>query len=73
MAGVVKNKFGIRLAVAEITPIVKEKLTKASPFDPFEKLLWDNLIGVDVSTVKRCDESRVFVKRFHLKDMDLAV
>jgi hypothetical protein len=34
-------------------PVIEKKLAKAGPLDAFEKLLGNDLIGVDVGSIER--------------------
>jgi len=62
---VVKNKVRDMVALGRVAPVVKEKLTKAGAFNALEKLLGDNLIGINIDAIERSDGSSVFAKGFH--------
>src|SRR5262250_456058 len=63
----VEYKRRIRLPVGQITPVVKQKLPKPSPLDTLEKLLRNDLVRIDIRTVQRRYQSRMFLKGFHLR------
>ena len=49
-----------------ITPIVEKKFAKAGAFDTLEKLLRNDLIGIDACSIERRDQSGMNVKRIHV-------
>src|SRR5688572_796629 len=51
----VQHKRGIQLSVLLVTPVIKQKLPKAGALDPFQKLLWNDLIRVDIRPIERRD------------------
>src|SRR5439155_25494610 len=55
IAWLIKRKCGIKLAIRSVPPIVKQKFAEACTLDPFQKLLGNNVIGVDVRPLKRRD------------------
>src|SRR5439155_1460 len=55
IARLIERKCGIKLSVRGVPPIVKQKFAEARTLDPFQKLLGNNLIGVDVRPLKRRD------------------
>ena len=58
-------QFEIRIvpAVFEEPPVEEQELAEAGPFDPFEELLRNDLVGVDVRSVERGDQAAVRAKR----------
>ena len=55
-----------RLTDIQITPLIKQVLAKAGALDRLQELLGDDLIGVDVGTIKRSHQATVLGKSFHL-------
>ena len=43
--GLKDNEFFI---ASDISPIIKHELSKSITINPFQKLFWDDLVGVDV-------------------------
>ena len=55
----------VRLAHVQVTPLVEQIGAEAGALDRLEKLLGDDLVGVDVGTVQRRDKASVLGKGFH--------
>ena len=53
IARLIENEIrvGLRSLVVEITPVVEKVFAKTGSFDFFEKLFWNDLIGIDVDAV----------------------
>ena len=66
IARLVQEEIGNFLSGRLATPIVKKKLAKASPLDSLEELLGNDLIGINVGAIKRCDQSSVGSKWLHI-------
>jgi hypothetical protein len=47
----IDDELLIELSIVMVGPVVKEKLAVAIPFDPLEKLLGNDLVGIDVGSV----------------------
>src|SRR3954447_5497633 len=43
-----EDRVRLELDLAVADPVVEEELAEAAPLDPFQKLLGDDLVGVDV-------------------------
>src|SRR6185503_10673990 len=61
----VQDERGIRNAVCRVAPVVKEKLPEAGALNAFQKLLRNDLIGIDVCTIERRDQPGMLTKRNH--------
>ena len=61
----VQFELGIVGAIVVESPIEKQKLPKAGALDPLEKLLGDDLIGIDIRPIHRSDEAGVFGEGGH--------
>ena len=61
----IQYEFWVRIATLKVAPVVKEKFTEAGSFDPFQELLWDNLVGVNINPVEWDNASHVFFECFH--------
>src|SRR5438034_2551751 len=55
IAWLIKRKCGIKPSIRRSPPIAKQKFAEARALDPLQKLLGNNLIGVDVRPLKRRD------------------
>src|SRR5690606_29797577 len=55
----------IRLADIQVTPLVEQVGAEAGALDRLEKLLGNDLVGVDVGAVERADQAGVLGKGFH--------
>ncbi len=53
----IQYELQIVRSVVQISPIEEQELAEAGSFNPFEKLLWNDLIGIDVRSIHRNDES----------------
>ena len=62
----VQLKIGVVTPVFLVSPVEKEKLAKAGPLNPFQKLLRDKLVGIHVASVHRDHNSGVLRKRKHV-------
>ena len=61
-------QFKLRIgrdAIVEIPPIVNQERPIARPLDPFEELLRDDLIRIDIRPVHRCDQAGMSGERLH--------
>src|SRR5262249_47543362 len=65
IARLVQHKLRIRFSVGQVTPVVKKKLSKPCALDAFEKLLRNNLVRIDIRTIQRRYQTRMFVKWLH--------
>src|SRR4051812_36064082 len=65
VAWIVKREIRIQRAVRGESPIVKRKLPKTGALNPLKELLGNNLVRIDVCTVKWGDKSCVRAKRLH--------
>ncbi len=54
-----------RELIVRITPIVEQKLPKATAFDPFQKLLGHELVRVDIAAVHGNHKPGVFGECLH--------
>src|SRR5262249_5671949 len=59
-------------AILAASPVPKEEFAEARPLDPLEKLLGDDLVGIDVGTVHRDHAASVFGKWFHSNLLPIA-
>ena len=66
MASFIERKREIRLAIRQNPPIVKKKFTEPRALDALEKLLGNNLIRVDVGSIKRNGQAGMNSKGVHL-------
>ena len=48
VAGLIECEFGIELTIFAAAPVIKNKLAKAGLLDALQKLLGNDLIGIDV-------------------------
>ncbi len=55
----------VRLTDVQVAPLVKQIRTEAGALDGLEKLLRNDLIGIDVGTIERADQAGVLGKGFH--------
>jgi hypothetical protein len=58
-------KITIQFLPIHKTPVIEEKLPKPGPFDALQKLLRNNLIGVDIGQVQQSDNPIELGKWFH--------
>jgi hypothetical protein len=65
----IQFKVGVRGSIFVESPIKKEELAEAASLDAFEKLLGNDLIGVDVRAIHGGDHTGVFGKRIHGKGL----
>src|SRR3546814_9215824 len=49
----------------QVAPLIEQIRAKAGALDGLEKLLRDDLIGIDVGTIQRTDQAGVLGKGFH--------
>src|SRR6185369_5131211 len=61
----IQNKIRVRFSVSKVAPIKEQELPKPGPFNSFEKLLGDDLIGIDVCTIERNNETGVVTEWIH--------
>jgi len=61
----VQNKIRVLFPVCHKPPVVKQKLPKASALDPLEKLFGNDLVSIDIHTVKGSHTTAMITKRFH--------
>ena len=61
----IEHKGWIRIAIFPVAPVVKKEFAKAGALNPFEKLLRDDLVRVDIGPVKRRHYSSVNAKGKH--------
>src|SRR5580692_6645880 len=61
----VENKRWILLAIARAPPIVKQKLAESGALNPLQKLLGNNLIGIDIRPMQRRNPTSVNANGFH--------
>src|ERR1700692_211950 len=64
VARLVQNETCAFLTVAGKTPVVKQELAEAGALNALQKLLRNNLIGIDVHPIKRCHASAMRTKWF---------
>ena len=57
IARLVQLEFGIFRAVFPAAPIEEQELAEAGPLDALEKLLGNDLIGIDIGAVHRRDQA----------------
>lgn len=71
-----RGPFGGRLIQVEFwivgtvvfeSPVEEEVLAKARSLDAFEELFWNDLVGIDVSTIEAADDTAFFYVGFHLE------
>src|SRR5579859_3911299 len=60
-----QHKIRILFSVRPETPVVKHKLTKSSLLNPLQKLLGNNLVGIDVDAIQRRHSPAMHSKWFH--------
>jgi hypothetical protein len=53
----VQDEIGIWHSVFEISPIEERELTKPGAFDSLEELFWDDLIGINIGPIERCNDA----------------
>jgi hypothetical protein len=61
----VENKRRIVLAIAGATPIEQQKLAEPGALDPLQKLLRNDLVGINIGPMKRSDATCVNANGFH--------
>ena len=61
----VQLEFRIILTVIGKTPVVKKKLAESRPLDPFQELLRDYLVRIDIGTIERSHKATMFSKWLH--------
>src|SRR5436190_9126999 len=61
----VELEAGVGRAVGPVTPIAEQRGPEAGPLDAFQKLLGDDLIGIDVAPRQRDQASPVFREGLH--------
>src|SRR5207237_444347 len=61
-----QDRVWLQLDLAVADPVVEEELAEASALDPLQKLLGDDLVGVDVAAVEHRDLALDQVYRVHL-------
>src|SRR5271168_4082929 len=62
----VQNKASILLPIRGEPPVVKQELAKAGTFNPLQKLLGNDLVGVHVHPVQRSHATAMCAKWFHI-------
>ena len=67
VARLVQHKTGVWLPALKISPVVEQELAVALPRQQLEKLLGDDLIGVNVDAIERRYEPGVFRKWSHFE------
>src|SRR6516225_941059 len=65
VAGMVEHKGLARLPLRRVSPVEKQKLPKSAALDSFQKLLGNDLVGIDVHPIERRHASGVYAKWFH--------
>jgi hypothetical protein len=65
VARMIQFELVIDRAVRMAGPVPKQKLAEASPLDPLQELLGDDLVGIDVGSIHRRDAAGVFFEGFH--------
>src|SRR4029077_17689774 len=65
VTGLVERKRRVELAIGRAAPIVKQKLAKASTLNSLQKLLGNDLVGIDIRPLERRDFAFVYAKRLH--------
>src|SRR6266542_2815874 len=65
ISGFVQRKRRIGLTVRKKPPVEKKKFTETGALDTLEKLFRNDLIGVDVWSIERGDQSSVTSKGIH--------
>src|ERR1039458_4077162 len=65
IARLVQYEVGVLAPIRAEAPVIEHKLAKARALDPLQKLLGDDLVGIDVDPVERRDESAMDSKWFH--------
>ena len=53
----IQYEVGIGYTVFKISPVEKGKLTEPGPFDPLQKLLGNDLVGIHVRPVERRNDA----------------
>src|SRR2546423_624682 len=61
-----ERESGVSLAVARKPPSVKQEFTKAGALDTLKKLLGNNLVGIDVRSIKNGHHAGMNSKGLHL-------
>ena len=61
----IEDKLGVFPALRIESPIVKEEVAEARSLNPFEELLGNDGVGVDVDSVQRCDQAFMADERLH--------
>src|ERR1700675_4242718 len=64
-ARLVQHKVRVLRSVRLKPPVIKQKLSKARLFDPLQKLLGNNLVGIYVNAIQRRDASPMQCEWFH--------
>src|SRR5712691_3148460 len=65
VARLVQYKTRVLLSIGGETPVIKQELTKARALNPLQKLLGNDLVGVDIYAVERSYATAVGTKWFH--------
>ncbi len=71
ISGLVQFKLRVLTTIFLKPPVEEQKLSEAGSFDPLQKLLGDDLIGINVRPVHRGDQAGMRGERFHSKDESL--
>jgi hypothetical protein len=66
VAWIVEDERRVMLAIAGATPIVEQKLPKSCTLDPLQELFGNNLIGINIRSMQRCDPTLVSAQGFHV-------
>ena len=65
LLGPIEFEGGVERAIGPKTPVEEQILAEARAFDPFQKLLGDDLVGIDIGPVEGGHDSGERHERFH--------
>jgi len=64
--GTIEDELGIVFAIGQKSPIEKQSATQSATHHRLEKLLGNDLIGIDVGSIEWRHQSGKIFERFHL-------
>src|ERR1700722_1144238 len=73
IARFIQNEVRVLFSVRAKSPVIKQKLAEAGALDPLQKLLGDDLIGVDVDPVQRSHAAAMNGEWFHCFNLTIEI